>query len=208
VDQHHKFDPTQPAAKWDTAWRALRDAAGLTGLRFHDLRHTVRRPTTRGRRAGSRRGVDYGTPVAADARALLAYSPGREEAGAGQVGSARASAALRFAVPLCCRKRSGDGHTRLDRSGCDRRGPWSATRSAGAVLTDHRLSKKIGAAHSGEFVIPLAIGSHVDPCHGSSDSSPLVHESTITSPITAPAAKPFNQPPINQPHATGDGIGM
>jgi integrase len=29
------------AAKWDTAWRALRDAAGLRGLRFHDLRHTV-----------------------------------------------------------------------------------------------------------------------------------------------------------------------
>ena len=26
---------------WDTAWRALRDAAGLHGLRFHDLRHTV-----------------------------------------------------------------------------------------------------------------------------------------------------------------------
>jgi intergrase/recombinase len=27
--------------KWDTAWRALRDAAGLPGLRLHDLRHTV-----------------------------------------------------------------------------------------------------------------------------------------------------------------------
>ena len=27
--------------KWDTAWRTLRDAAGLPGLRFHDLRHTV-----------------------------------------------------------------------------------------------------------------------------------------------------------------------
>ncbi len=27
--------------KWDTAWRALRDAAGLHELRFHDLRHTV-----------------------------------------------------------------------------------------------------------------------------------------------------------------------
>jgi hypothetical protein len=27
--------------KWDTAWRALRDAADLSGLRFHDLRHTV-----------------------------------------------------------------------------------------------------------------------------------------------------------------------
>ncbi|MCC7241953.1 MAG: hypothetical protein IT180_08520 [Acidobacteria bacterium] len=27
--------------KWDTAWRALRDAAGLHGLRFYDLRHTI-----------------------------------------------------------------------------------------------------------------------------------------------------------------------
>jgi integrase len=41
ASQHHKFEPTMPARKWDTAWRALRDAAGLPGLRFHDLRHTV-----------------------------------------------------------------------------------------------------------------------------------------------------------------------
>lgn len=41
ASQHHKFDPTKPARKWDTAWHALRDAAGLPGFRFHDLRHTV-----------------------------------------------------------------------------------------------------------------------------------------------------------------------
>jgi integrase len=41
ASQHHKFDPKKPAKKWDTAWHALRDAAGLPGLRFHDLRHTV-----------------------------------------------------------------------------------------------------------------------------------------------------------------------
>ena len=35
------YDPTKPMLKWDTAWRALRDGAGLHGLRFHDLRHTV-----------------------------------------------------------------------------------------------------------------------------------------------------------------------
>jgi integrase len=40
-NQHHKLDPTKPASKWDTAWHALRDAAGLPGFRFHDLRHTV-----------------------------------------------------------------------------------------------------------------------------------------------------------------------
>jgi integrase len=41
ASQHHKLDPTKPASQWNTAWRALRDAAGLPGLRFHDLRHTV-----------------------------------------------------------------------------------------------------------------------------------------------------------------------
>jgi integrase len=41
ASQHHKFDPTIPASKWDGAWRSLRKAAGLPGFRFHDLRHTV-----------------------------------------------------------------------------------------------------------------------------------------------------------------------
>jgi integrase len=41
ASQHHQLDPTKPASKWDTAWRVLRDAASLPGLRFHDLRHTV-----------------------------------------------------------------------------------------------------------------------------------------------------------------------
>lgn len=41
ASQHHQFDPTKPARKWDNAWRALRKAAGLRGFRFHDLRHTV-----------------------------------------------------------------------------------------------------------------------------------------------------------------------
>jgi integrase len=41
ASQHQKFDPTRPAAKWDGAWHTLRDTAGLPGLRFHDLRHTV-----------------------------------------------------------------------------------------------------------------------------------------------------------------------
>jgi integrase len=39
--QWGRFDPTQPMLKWDTAWRALREAAGLPGFRFHDLRHTI-----------------------------------------------------------------------------------------------------------------------------------------------------------------------
>ena len=39
--QWGRFDATKPMLKWDTAWRALRDEAGLHGLRFHDLRHTV-----------------------------------------------------------------------------------------------------------------------------------------------------------------------
>jgi len=39
--QWGRYDATNPMLKWDTAWRALRDAARLPGLRFHDLRHTV-----------------------------------------------------------------------------------------------------------------------------------------------------------------------
>ncbi len=39
--QWGRYDATKPMLKWDTAWRALRDAAGLRGLRFHDLRHTI-----------------------------------------------------------------------------------------------------------------------------------------------------------------------
>ena len=33
ASQHHKFDPTKPAAKWDTAWRGATRAAGLRGPR-------------------------------------------------------------------------------------------------------------------------------------------------------------------------------
>jgi integrase len=36
-----RIDATHPIKKWDTAWRSLREAAGLSGLRFHDLRHTI-----------------------------------------------------------------------------------------------------------------------------------------------------------------------
>ena len=39
--QWHRFDPAKPIKKWDSAWRSLRDAAKLPGLRFHDLRHTI-----------------------------------------------------------------------------------------------------------------------------------------------------------------------
>lgn len=41
ADQRRRPDATRPAKSWDNAWRALRKAAGLPGLRFHDLRHTV-----------------------------------------------------------------------------------------------------------------------------------------------------------------------
>jgi integrase len=41
ASQWRVIDPTKATTKWDTAWRALRDAAGLPGLRFHDLRHTI-----------------------------------------------------------------------------------------------------------------------------------------------------------------------
>jgi len=34
------YDPNQHQQSWDTAWHSLTQAAGLAGLRFHDLRHT------------------------------------------------------------------------------------------------------------------------------------------------------------------------
>jgi integrase len=39
--ERHTTANISTASKWDTAWRALGDAAGLPGLRFHHLRHTV-----------------------------------------------------------------------------------------------------------------------------------------------------------------------
>jgi integrase len=34
------FDPTRHQTSWDSAWEALKQAAGLSGFRFYDLRHT------------------------------------------------------------------------------------------------------------------------------------------------------------------------
>src|SRR5258705_9394521 len=38
--QWGRFDATKPMLKWDTAWRALRDPAGLQRPRVPDLRNT------------------------------------------------------------------------------------------------------------------------------------------------------------------------
>jgi integrase len=37
--EHSHIDGTRPQKTWRTAWRSLTRAAGLKGLRFHDLRH-------------------------------------------------------------------------------------------------------------------------------------------------------------------------
>jgi integrase len=34
-----RYDVTHPQLSWRSAWRKLTQAAGLRGLRFHDLRH-------------------------------------------------------------------------------------------------------------------------------------------------------------------------
>ena len=39
--RNKRLDPTKPMTSWRTAWRAMRKAAGLTGVRFHDGRHTA-----------------------------------------------------------------------------------------------------------------------------------------------------------------------
>ena len=33
------YDPTKPMVSWRSGWRTLAKNAGLSGLRFHDLRH-------------------------------------------------------------------------------------------------------------------------------------------------------------------------
>ena len=37
--ENDRFDPTTPQKSWRSAWRSLRKAAGISALRFHDLRH-------------------------------------------------------------------------------------------------------------------------------------------------------------------------
>ncbi len=37
--EHGKIDPTRPQKSWRSAWRSLRKEAGLSRLRFHDLKH-------------------------------------------------------------------------------------------------------------------------------------------------------------------------
>ncbi len=39
--ENHKIDPSRPIKSFHTAWRNATRAAGLAGLRFHDLRHTA-----------------------------------------------------------------------------------------------------------------------------------------------------------------------
>ncbi len=41
ASQWNRIDPNRPAKSWDNAWRSLTKKAGLGGLRFHDLRHTI-----------------------------------------------------------------------------------------------------------------------------------------------------------------------
>lgn len=44
-----KWDVNRPMTSWVKSWRKLMDACGMTGFRFHDLRHTFR---TQGAQAG------------------------------------------------------------------------------------------------------------------------------------------------------------
>jgi integrase len=37
--EHSRIDATRPQKSWRTSWRKLTRAAGLKGLRFHDLQH-------------------------------------------------------------------------------------------------------------------------------------------------------------------------
>ena len=37
--EHERIDPARPMKSWRSAWRQITKAAGIPGLRFHDLRH-------------------------------------------------------------------------------------------------------------------------------------------------------------------------
>jgi integrase len=39
--REQKIDPTRPITSWRSAWRSILRAAGLKGVRFHDLRHSA-----------------------------------------------------------------------------------------------------------------------------------------------------------------------
>jgi integrase len=94
ANQHHKLDPTNPGQKWDTAWRALRDAAGLRGLRFHDLRHTVVTRRLEGRRTRPRRGINHGPSFAPYVGALFAHKADGQEGGTRSPGPAAKGAKM------------------------------------------------------------------------------------------------------------------
>lgn len=57
--ENGRIDPERPIANWRTAWRRACHDAGLTGLRFHDLRHSTATKLLEG-----------GTPIAVVAHIL------------------------------------------------------------------------------------------------------------------------------------------
>lgn len=57
--ENGRVDPERPISNWRTAWRRACREAGLTGLRFHDLRHTA-----------ATKLLEEGTPVAIVAHIL------------------------------------------------------------------------------------------------------------------------------------------
>jgi len=61
--ENGRIDPERPIANWRTAWRRACHNAGLTGLRFHDLRHTA-----------ATKLLEDGTPIAVVAH-ILGWSP-------------------------------------------------------------------------------------------------------------------------------------
>lgn len=94
--------------KWDTAWRALRDAAGLYGLRFYDLRHTIIMELAEVGVADhvlesisghlSRRMLEHYSHVRIDAKRQALDAARRGEAGHGNAGSGNGEVAHAAAI--------------------------------------------------------------------------------------------------------------
>jgi len=65
------YDPTRHQQSWRTAWRKMTQAAGLSHIHFHDLRHTA---ITRGREQGVHIGILKAIAGHMDSRMVEYYS--------------------------------------------------------------------------------------------------------------------------------------
>ena len=146
--QWGRYDPTKPMLQWDTAWRALRDGAGLHGLRFHDLRHTV---ITELAEMGVADHVLESISGHLSRRMLEHYSHIRIDA------KRQALDALDLARRNTAPQKNGDGHgSRGNEEGPDEGGIDALVEVSDEFTSQSRHSLRLsGSPPSGKLLIPL-----------------------------------------------------